>query len=371
MHKLTKTILTLFSLTLTTFSNAESNIVAILQREKLAPFFYEITGHNIDPSNPVYLLGTAHSLTPQDYSDEIRNKIEHTETLISEFPEFSTAQQDISFEGLKLAYNKFIEHDLCWFHGQLTVLGYSDAEIKKSIELIQYEKSKLENPDFFKTWANQLTETEKAMIQKISREGELDLFSLHPTLIGDFMDSIEIGQLEAKYTEDSYEIWLINLFRQNNKEIIFLDNMETWLWGTVQYSIIDNLGKNLNDTVSRLKQHIRNWEISDSSEKDAWSEEEYSSAFDIGNIILMEEDDRSMIARNLAWQKKVIETMKSGKSASIITGADHLKGKSGFLSLLKSEGYNIKHVYMDEETSTAINIEIETQAINQEKSESD
>lgn len=333
-----------------TISSAAKDTLSyeMLLDPRLPPCFYVVTGNGIDPNNPVYLLGTSHNLGPADYSDEVLKKIESTEILISEFPEDLTkrTKEQFSLDILKLSYGKFMEEDLHWFHEQFLALGSSPNEIKESLEFMKEERNNLQNPDFFKSWFTQLTEAEKKMIEKTSIKSGIDLLSIHPALLPPFIYLIEEPSIDS---EASLEIYLLKLFFENNKEIVFLDTEKTILWASSKM-FLEFLERNLDTCVQKIKETITD----PKKKKGRWKFCDYSNALNINGMIL-EEIDPCTNARNIAWREKVLKALNSGKSASIITGFCHLKGESGFLNLLKSQGYQIKSAFISEGTQQDIN----------------
>lgn len=327
--------------------------------EHPSPFFYEITGNNIDPNHPVYLLGTCHTLSPDDYTQEIRTKIENTEILISEFPQFSAeiSRAQATLNGFNFAYNKFLSQDLYWFRDQFIALNFSPNAIHNAILLIQNERKNLANPNFFESWFTQLTETEQEIVKKISEKSNINLSLIHPKLLPILIPIIGDIHLEKEHIEDSLEIHLIKLFTANNKEVIYLDTTETLLLSFVNDNFHRDFYKSLDKSIQEIKDDIiTTWQQSESNTKShCWYSDEYFAAFDFNKLFSTElEDAESMNARNIAWQKPILEALKSGKSASIITGAAHLLGKTGVLHFLLTHGYKIKHASIDEETQNKI-----------------
>lgn len=322
---------------------AISLLTASAQNTTSTPFFYEVTGRAIDHFNPVYLLGSCHSLTLNDYDDKIIEKIKGTEILISEFPNYATestpGKQHLS--RLQFIYNKFLNQDLKWFQSQFLPLRLSQDEIWRKLDLIKKEKNKLENPDFFHAWFNQLTEKEIKTIENISAESGIDLLSIHPAILWELINYISDASLDEEYVEDCFEIHLIKQFAENNKEIIFLDTLTTLLWGAVDEVFIENLSRTIDDQIKLIQSSLELWQQSSTWWKDCWSLDEYADALDMQKMI-SQNITLAVDARNLAWKTKVIQALSSGKSASIVTGAYHLLGSSGFLNLLKSHGYHVK-----------------------------
>lgn len=335
---------------LTSIAGAENNIIENFEKEKLAPYFYEITGNNIDPNNPVYLLGTCHSLVPEDYSDYIRNKVENAEMLISEVEELA-AQMTIyeySLALFSLAHNKFIEQDLYWFRDQFIALGLAPNEIKDAIQLIQKERNKLEDPAFFESWFGQFTMEEQRTIEEISAKLGINLASMHPVLLMEYILPNIKNAIEKEFEEDYFEVYLIKLFSENNKEVIYLDTMEMGSWVVAQ-DLVETLSKDLGESLKELKKDLIAKPECDVLEKKCWNADDYSQALDIEAIILLNDDNGfAMRTRNIAWKKIILRALSSGKSAAIVAGAHHMIGETGFLSLLKSQGYNIKHAFIDE-----------------------
>ncbi len=307
------------------------------------PFFYEVTGNAIEPNNPVYLLGSCHSLTLDDYGSEITKKIESTEILISEFPSYviESTKGKQHLERLEFIYDKFLNQDLYWFQNQFLSIGLSYDKTREKLDLIKKEKNKLENPDFFHIWFNELTEKEKKLIKDISAESDINLLSIHPGILWELITYISDASLDEEHVEDCFEIHLIKQFTNNDKEIIFLDTLTTILWEVAGEEFIENLERSTNDQVIFIQSSLEKWKQSFSWWKDCWSSDDYADALDMQKMI-SQNITLAVNARNLAWKTQVIQTLSSGKSASIVTGAYHLLGASGFLNLLKSHGYHVK-----------------------------
>lgn len=320
---------------------------------KLPPYFYVITGNGIDPKNPVYILGTNHTLGANDYSDEIRKKIENTEILISEFTEHTEERGwEEYLNRFMLINGKLMEGDLQWFHYQFTALRLSSDEIKENSELIQQKMNDFKNPNFFPSWYNQLTEEEKKKLETISTETGVNLLSIHPAILPHCIYLTGEISLKNENTEDSYEDYLIELFSKNNKEIVYLDTKETLLFADAVDFLYD-FRTELDTSVEGIKDNIEDWQQCDYYAKDSWDANRYFDALDINGLI-SEEIDTCTNARNILWREKVLKALNSCKSASIITGAYHLKGESGFLNLLKSQGYQIKPAFINEATQQEI-----------------
>lgn len=320
---------------------------------KLPPCFYVITGNGIDPKNPVYLLGTNHTLGANDYSDEVRKKIESTEILISEFPELTEEKGwEEYLHRLMLVNGKFMEGNLQWFNDQFMAMGLSSDQMKKSSELVQLKMNELKDPYFLQNWYNQLTEEEKKELEVISTETGVNLLSIHPAVLPQFIYLTGEISLNNEAVEDSYEDYLIKLFSKDNKEIVYLDNSETLLWTEIDDFLCD-FQDELNTSLESIKDGINTWQKVDYYAKDSWSADRYFNALDINGLI-SEEIDPCTNTRNNTWRKKVLRALNSGKSASIITGAYHLKGESGFLNLLKSRGYDIRPAFISKSTQEDI-----------------
>ena len=213
MTKKTLNTLSIFAIT---------TIQSLAITPKPAPFFYEITGNNIDPAYPSYLLGSCHSLAAQDYSDHIRSKIENTQILISEFPDYAilstTGKNHLS--RIQLIYNKFLSQDLYWFRDQFLALGLSPDEIKSKLNLIKNSKEQLEHPNFSQTWLPQLSQQEQNLLATISLGSNIDLLSIHPAILWEFIDYISEAIPEQQFTEDSFEVHLIRQFIVDRKSVV-------------------------------------------------------------------------------------------------------------------------------------------------------
>lgn len=324
-------------------------------RNLLTPYFYEITGNNIDPQNPVYLLGTCHLLSENDYSQEIRQKIEQSEVLISEFPQddVEKTKEQFTLENNLLIYSKFYEQDLYWFRDIMIDLGYTPDEIKEKLSFLQEKRNELEDPKFFETWFNQLNSNQQEFLNKIAITLGLDLNTLHPAYL-DQLIFITRHNLKKEYIEDSYEEYLIRLFIKNNKDVVYLDSLKTILWDDFN-EFYGKLKTNLSQAIEEIKLTIQASEQCSTSKKDCWKSFEFIEAANIDSLIAEKINDRPTIARNLAWHEKILNTLNSGKSTSIFTGTYHLKGETGLLNLLKSNGYQIKHGFIPNETVEMIN----------------
>lgn len=329
------------SLILQLDSSQESN------RKQLAPFFYEITGNNIDPSNPVYLLGTCHILSPEDYSQKIRNKIENTEILISEFPEDAShkTMPEYTLETTKFVYEQFLAQNLYWFRDQFMAIGYEPDEVKEKLQLIQEKRNELENATFFASWFSEFTEEEQEIIKKIASEAEIELISMHPGIMSSLISATNVESFGKEYVEDSLEIYLIKYFIKNSKEIVYLDTSETLLWAYTD-DFFTCMSKSTDLSIQSLKSSIEKYNQCDSLEWDCWEAGAYFDALDFDAMIAYPMD-LSTNARNRAWKEKVMQALSFGKSASIITGSEHLKAETGFINLLKTHGYHIKHAYIE------------------------
>lgn len=315
-----------------------------------SPYFYEITGNNINSDNPIYLLGTCHHLATNDYDDDIINKIKNTEILISEFPDYSieSTRKKHHLNRLNLIYNKFINQDFEWFRDQLIAVKASPDKIKESLELIKKEKENLKDLTFIQFWFSKLTEEENKIVETITVESGINLLSIHPALQWEFIEVISDASLDQEHVEDSLEIYLIKLFKMRDKKIVFLDTLETILWHVVSEEFIEYLQFDTDTQISLTKIRIQRWKQTPSYFKEwCWRPSDYIHSSDIDGIIL-ENVTSAMNARNIAWKEKVMKALASNKSISIITGADHLQGESGFLNLLRSQGYHIKHAFVDE-----------------------
>ncbi len=316
------------------------------KEDRVAPHFLRVTGKNITPDHPVFILGTTHDWPIESYPNSVLQTLKSCALLLSEFPSnFLGNTQKLTKQYVGRMHleiqQKYETMDEPWFRDQMKFLGYGSQKQNQCIEKIKkIKKLKLAG------WVDQLKSQKN--IQAHLDEYGLELPKLHPTII-------EII-LQTKIDSRNYclgaEQCILGHFQEQNKLVIELDDDQHHMAVCVEV-FIEDIGKFFrDDTIERIEDLCKQLDTGEySSEEDGnclHINEAYAQKkiqFNLAEFKMEPEESVSTKIRNTSYYPKFLDGIGQNQSTAIVQGYEHLNGETGTIQFLESQGYTVDLAY--------------------------
>ncbi len=258
-----------------------------------------------DGENTMYLGGTLHILSPQDYP----------------LP-----------EEYKTAYS---ESDALVFETDIAALSTPEFA-QKSLQMLTYGEGKSLKDDVS-------DDTLKQLETHLSARGvPIDRFmNLRPALVGISLSMIEFQRLGL--TSQGVDKYYYTLGMGDGKAMHYLESPEQ------QLTFISKMGEGNEDAyvsyaiedVKRMPEMLGNlkedWREGDMASFYALSMEEFADEYpDIYDLLLT--------SRNNNWMPVLTDLMSTPETEFVLVGAMHIPGETGLITQLKAKGYSVEQM---------------------------
>ncbi len=253
-------------------------------------------------SNSVYILGSIHLLTEEEYplNEKIENVFSGTNNIV--FEANLDSAQNPDFQNFVLAKARYSDnHSL---KTELSAVIYE--KLKNKLKTIGLDIDSL-NP--FRPW----------FVSTILSMRKLILLGFNPNLGVDkyfFQKAKSAGKNIYELESTRYQIELFSTLSREDEETALLETIEEY----------DSIGVMLNPI-------LISWRKGDLIGLDRTLNKEISKYPQIY--------DNLLVKRNYQWVKRIKEFLKQKQNYFIIVSAGHLPGERGLINLLDNEGYKI------------------------------
>ncbi|HEY5235350.1 MAG TPA: hypothetical protein VIJ14_04155 [Rhabdochlamydiaceae bacterium] len=332
-----------------------ASATAVPQEKEVTDLFFRVTGKNIPPNCPVYLLGTDERRSYSQYPKNIVQEIAKCQVLVSTLPMFQARTETVRAfvtHNLTLTLEKLKQRDEAWFRSQFTLIGYSGQYLEEQMELVR--KAQTVNLDVtLSSWQDKLPAETLVTIQERLMLGSVYVMGTHPLIIMHLLgneldldeqvfDRMELGlaqEMEGKlsYIElEETDIMAANLIHQFVGWLAHFNNDET-----------DDYIQKIQIFCKRLE---TGYYLDDEESLSDYEHQPrlYQDRFIIkkGSKDEMVTLQSTIVAKNLAWRGPIFEALQQNKSTAIVIPKDNinLDRKTGMLNFLRSQGYTVELV---------------------------
>ena len=260
----------------------------------------------IKGSNTLYLGGTVHLLTKNDYPlpKSFERAYENAQDVVLEAD--VSAASDIGFQMKSLKAMTFQDHrSLSTVLDRKTYEEFSDLLAARNIPI--------------------------AVFEKFTPAGA--------TLALAAIEMQKMGMTDALGVDQHFLQRAIN----DEKETLFLETVDEQLGFIESMNTLDP-----NKLVQSSIKEINSFEVKMASMLNAWRNGELTALEDAG-INEMQRDFPTMyqillVRRNNAWMKSIATFIESPDVEFMLVGALHMAGKDGLIAQLKSAGYKVEQL---------------------------
>jgi uncharacterized protein YbaP (TraB family) len=321
--------------------------LATVKEDKVAPYFLRVTGKNITPDHPVYVLGTIHDWPLEKYPNSVIQTLKNCALLLSEYPikllgdtlkniKQLNAQAHIEIQ------QKFETMDEPWFRAQMKFLCYPAED--KCIQMLK-KKSALN----LKDWVKQLPIKSQKNIQAHLNDYGLKLHELHPMIAETILDNkITI----RNFGSGGIEKCILEHFQEQRKAVVELDDEQHTMSMFVEAFLEFIKDFDLDDTLETMQDYCRQLDTGDYSSEEEIGLEDINDAYakkkirlNLAKFKMEEEGSESTQVRNQSYHPTFLDGIGQNLSTAILQGYEHLKGKTGTIQFLESQGYTVDLAY--------------------------
>lgn len=215
----------------------------------------------------------------------------------------------------------------------------SDLAIFETVEhaknLISYLNSRPEDHSY----QNYLKKQDINLLLEISKAWPVPISKLKPIEILIKLDQEYVlkncGTMKRGDQWNHFEKYLIDIAKQNNVEILGLEN------DSIQTKDINDMGNHLNwnEAEKHIHRSLNNFQASKGKKESCYHAQQYMKF--LNDYQLTEKcADTALISRNKSWIKKLLPNLES-KNLFIAVGILHLYGDCGIIMLLRNLGYTV------------------------------
>jgi uncharacterized protein YbaP (TraB family) len=320
------------------------------KEDRVAPYFLRVTGKNITPEHPVYILGTIHDWPVENYPNSVIQTIKNCALLLSEYPIYLLGDTLKNIKKLNARAHieiqqKFETLDEFWFNAQMKLLGYTDKKQTQCIQMLK--KKKALN---LKNWVKELPIKSQKNIQAHLDDYGLKLHELHPMIVETILDN---KRTIRNYGSGGIEKCILEHFQEQMKPVVELDDEQHTMSMFVEGFLDFMTDFDLDDTLETMQDYCRQLdtgEYSSSEEEIGCTDinEAYAKKkmrLNLDKFKMEHEGSESTKGRNRSYHPEFLDGIGQNLSTAIIQGYEHLNGKTGTIQFIESLGYTVDLAY--------------------------
>jgi uncharacterized protein YbaP (TraB family) len=322
--------------------------VAAPKEDRVTPYFLRVTGKNITPDHPVYILGTLHEWPVENYPNSVIQTLKGCALLLSEYPikllgdTLKNIKQINARAHLEIQ-QKFETMDEPWFRAQMTFLGYGTEKQDQCIQKLKKRRTLNLNG-----WDKKLPLKSQQNIQAHLDDYGLKLHALHPLIVETLLDN---KRTIRNYGTGGIEKFLLEHFQEQMRPVVELDNEQHTMSMFVHSFLVFMMEFDLDDTVETMQDYCQQLDTGEYSDEeieyndinDAYVKKE--RRLNLAQFKMEEEESESVRTRNRAWQPKLLDAIGQNRSTAIVHGYEHLNDITGTIQFLESQGYTVELAY--------------------------
>jgi hypothetical protein len=317
------------------------------KEDRITPYFLRVTGNNITPDRPVYILGTLHEWPVENYPNSVIQTLKSCALLLSEYPikllgdEIKNIKQINAQAHLEIQ-QRFETMDEPWFRAQMTFIGY---DTKKQDQCIRELKEK--RAINLNRWQILLPRLAQRNIQAHLDDYGVKLQKLHPLIVETLLDN----KITIRNYGSGIEKSLLEYFQEQMRPVVELDDEQYFMSILVDAFLIFMGNFDPIDTIETMQHYCEELDTgiySDEEHEYADLNEAYAKKelrLNLAKFKMEEEESPSLRARNRSWHPKLLDALGQNRSTAIVHGSAHLKDTTGTIQFLESQGYTVDLAY--------------------------
>ncbi len=329
-----------------------SDLTSAIQETSSVPSsdhsFFRISGKNIPPDCQILLLGTR-ELPLEKYPENICQKLKSCKRLATNFPVKQLphpARGQLIINTLALTIDNLKKQDIDWFSGQFKIIGYSGEDLEKRITLTKSMKTVADLT--LQSWQENLSSKVIVDIPIQLKAYPYNLWEIHPAMFIYLLDNEVVNMFE--FQRDGMQQEVYQFFGDGRISFPETEIMTA--------SLIDEFISQMSDFLTSPDKCAQTMKTfceqlnSDTEVEDLEMLDTFHDRFTVQGRRLDQPNPKietlcsTIIAKNLAWQPKILEILQQEISTAIVIPNEHLvidwDADTGIIQFLLNEGYTVQ-----------------------------